>query len=163
MTKLREAEAEAAGPRWDGTQNQEQEPHTKMWEKTWRFPRLLIALGHFENSDSSDWLRFWFGESRSLSPFSSGPKRPSCDQWLIRGAKKWYLSLTPLCWGAGYPLDFCTHVQCLGDRGLCGPLRCSVLTPFRRARFLNGGPTPRKIDANIKEVPSWHIEVEFFG
>ena len=31
MTKLREAEA--AGRRWDGTQNQEQEPHTKMWGK----------------------------------------------------------------------------------------------------------------------------------
>ena len=47
MTKLREAEAEAAGPRWDGTQNQEQEPHTKMWEKNMAFPTIAHCSWSF--------------------------------------------------------------------------------------------------------------------
>jgi hypothetical protein len=50
------------------------------------------------------------------------------------------------------------------DRGTLWTLEVLSFDTFQTCAKFNGGPTPRKIDANIKEVPSWHIEsVEFFG
>ena len=50
VTKLREAEAEAAGRRGNGIQNQKQEPHTKIWGTTDLFSLLNLIGGPQDDS-----------------------------------------------------------------------------------------------------------------